>query len=157
MEIRHKLISADSHAAFENKDTFTSRMSATKWGDKIPHVAPSERGEEGERVDGWSCLRGATQRYGVCNCPAVMGEPFPNWPKRWEEIPLAGFKPLERLKAWMPTGSMPKCYFRIPRAGRSLNLGMPISSSPWYGPTTTRSANGPASATVTCRWPSCPI
>ena len=42
MEIRFGLISADSHAAF-SRDDFTSRMSASKWGDRIPHVAESER------------------------------------------------------------------------------------------------------------------
>src|SRR5438132_12784575 len=82
VELKFGLISADSHAAFD-RDTFTSRMSAAKWGDKIPHVAESER--EGEKVDGWAVYdrRGDT----VCNCPAVMGDPFPHWPKRWEEVP----------------------------------------------------------------------
>ncbi|MCH6553711.1 MAG: hypothetical protein IH793_06085 [Acidobacteria bacterium] len=35
MEIRYGRISADSHAAFD-RDDFTSRMSAGKWGDRIP-------------------------------------------------------------------------------------------------------------------------
>src|ERR1044071_1900238 len=38
MEVKFGLISADSHAGFD-RDDFTSRMSASKWGDKIPHVA----------------------------------------------------------------------------------------------------------------------
>ena len=37
MEIKFGLISADSHAAFA-RDDFTSRMSVSKWGDRIPHV-----------------------------------------------------------------------------------------------------------------------
>jgi hypothetical protein len=41
MEIKFGLISADSHAAF-HRDDFTSRMSASKWGDRIPHVASRE-------------------------------------------------------------------------------------------------------------------
>jgi len=31
-----------------DRDTFTSRMSAARWGDKIPHVAESER--EGDSI-----------------------------------------------------------------------------------------------------------
>ena len=38
MELKFGLISADSHVAFD-RNAFTSRMSRTKWGDKIPHVA----------------------------------------------------------------------------------------------------------------------
>src|SRR5580765_5674929 len=93
MELKFGLISADSHAAFD-RDTFTSRM-ASKWGDRIPHVAEAEH--EGEKVDGWAVY----DRVGetVCNCPAVMGDPFPHWPKRWEDVPKMAYDPNERLKA----------------------------------------------------------
>ncbi len=37
MEIKHGAISADSHVA-HGPDDFTSRMSVSKWGDKIPHT-----------------------------------------------------------------------------------------------------------------------
>ncbi len=33
MKIKHKLISADSHAGFD-RDDFTKRMSASKWGEQ---------------------------------------------------------------------------------------------------------------------------
>jgi predicted TIM-barrel fold metal-dependent hydrolase len=95
MEIKYGLISADSHAAF-HRDDFTSRMSAQKWGDRIPHVASKEEG--GQRVDGWS-IYGRPPRGDVCNCPAVMGDPFPTWPKVWEEVPATAFDPMKRLKA----------------------------------------------------------
>ena len=95
MEIKYGLISADSHAAFD-RHTFTSRMSESKWGDRIPHVAGVE--SEGERADGWS-VYGKPPRGQVCNCPAVMGDPFPTWPKRWEEVPKIAYDPQERLKA----------------------------------------------------------
>lgn len=95
MEIKFGLISADSHAAF-GRDDFTSRMSKAKWGDKIPHVAPYEK--NGEEFDGWS-IYGEPASGNVCNCPAVMGEPFPHWPKRWEEVPKMAYEPAERLKA----------------------------------------------------------
>lgn len=102
MEIKFGLISADSHAAFA-RDDFTSRMSEKKWGDKIPQVIEFE--QDGELHDGWS-LYGRTpsaEQRGfqpqVCNCPALMGEPFPHWPKRWEEVPKMAYDPAERLKA----------------------------------------------------------
>jgi uncharacterized protein len=95
MEIKYGLISADSHAAF-NRDDFTSRMSAKKWGDRIPHVASTEK--KGERVDNWS-VYGEPGRGQVCNCPALMGDPFPHWPKLWEEVPNMAYDPQERLKA----------------------------------------------------------
>ncbi len=95
MEIKYGLISADSHAAF-HRDDFTSRMSADKWGDRIPHVA--SKIENGKRVDGWS-IYGEPPDSTVCNCPAVMGDPFPTWPAVWEEVPRNVYDPKERLKA----------------------------------------------------------
>ena len=95
MEIKYGLISADSHAAFD-RDTFTSRMSARKWGNRIPHVAGVKR--DGKQIDGWS-VYGEPPSGSVCNCPAVMGEPFPIWPERWEEVPRIAYDPKERLKA----------------------------------------------------------
>jgi predicted TIM-barrel fold metal-dependent hydrolase len=95
MEIKYGLISADSHAAFD-RDTFTSRMSASKWGERIPHVAATSG--NGKQTDGWT-VYGQPPRGNVCNCPAVMGEPFPTWPTRWEEVPKIAYDPQERLKA----------------------------------------------------------
>src|SRR5438034_3619497 len=86
MELKFGLISADSHAAFD-RDTFTSRMSTPKWGDKIPHVAESER--DGVKVDGWAVYDQVGDT--VCNCPAVMGDPFPHWPQRWDEVPKMAY------------------------------------------------------------------
>ena len=51
MEIKHKLISADSHAGFD-RDDFTRRMSAVKWGDKIPQIVETKEG--GKRIDRWT-------------------------------------------------------------------------------------------------------
>jgi uncharacterized protein len=95
MQIKHRLISADSHAGFDRTD-FTDRMSAAKWGDRIPQVV--EIKENGKRIDRWA-VYGKPRHNDVGNCPAVMGEPFPTYPKLWEEIPLTAYKPLERLKA----------------------------------------------------------
>ncbi|HEX6513759.1 MAG TPA: amidohydrolase family protein [Chloroflexota bacterium] len=95
LNLVHGLISADSHVAFD-RDAFTSRMSRSKWGDKIPHVASRE--QDGQVVDGWA-VYGHPPDQQVCNCPALMGDPFPHWPTTWEEVPRAAFEPLERLKA----------------------------------------------------------
>src|SRR5712692_1619761 len=95
MELKFGLISADSHVAFD-RDAFTSRMSHTKWADKIPHVASQER--DGQIVDGWAVYGGPPEGQ-VCNCPAVMGDPFPHWPLRWEEVPPTAYEPQQRLKA----------------------------------------------------------
>ena len=95
MDIKFGLISADSHVAFD-RDDFTSRMSARKWGDRIPHVGGVEC--DGQVVDSWK-VYGAPARGGVCNCPALMGDPFPTWPKRWEEVPRLAYDPRERLTA----------------------------------------------------------
>jgi predicted TIM-barrel fold metal-dependent hydrolase len=95
VEIKYGLISADSHAAFA-RDDFTSRMSVKKWGDRIPHVAPYDK--NGETLDGWQIYDSPSGGQ-VCNCPAAMGEPFPHWPKRWEEVPNLVYNPRERLKA----------------------------------------------------------
>ncbi|TMA79227.1 MAG: hypothetical protein E6J74_40990, partial [Deltaproteobacteria bacterium] len=95
MEIKYGLISADSHAAFD-RDTFTARMSISKWGDRIPHVAATQG--NGNPSDGWS-IYGRPPRGSVCNCPAVMGDPFPTWPTLWEEVPRMAYDPKERLKA----------------------------------------------------------
>jgi predicted TIM-barrel fold metal-dependent hydrolase len=99
MEIRHGLISADSHVVLD-RDAFTLRMSAAKWGNRIPQVVEVEA--KGRRVERWS-VYGKTssgiEGSGVCNCPAVMGDPFPTYPSRWEQVPRSAFDPLERLKA----------------------------------------------------------
>src|SRR5829696_4789988 len=95
MEIKYGLISADSHVAF-GRDDFVERMSVRKWGDRIPHVASAER--KGEIIDGWS-VYGERPSGQVCNCPALMGEPFPNWPKRWEDVPQSAYDPRQRLIA----------------------------------------------------------
>ena len=95
MELKYKLISADSHAGF-HRDDFTRRMSATKWRERIPHVVEVE--ENGHGVHRWA-VYGIPSHNDVANCPALMGEPFPTYPKRWEEVPKAVYDPRERLKA----------------------------------------------------------
>lgn len=119
MEIRYGLISADSHAAFD-KDTYTSRMSARKWSDRIPHVAAIK--DDDAPSDGWS-VYGQAPGGNVCNCPAVMGEPFPNWPKRWEDVPKLAYDPHERLRALDIDGVDAEVLFPNPPGGSFYEFG----------------------------------
>ncbi len=102
MEIKFGLISADSHVALD-RDAFTKRMSAAKWGERIPQVIEVE--VDGRKVERWSVYAkgsGSDANFGVsgvCNCPAVMGDPFPTYPERWEDVPRRATDPIERLKA----------------------------------------------------------
>jgi len=96
MEIKYGLISADSHAAFD-RDDFTRRMSAGKWQNRIPRVVEVE--DNGRRVHRWTVYDGRPYQESVCNCPALMGDPFPSYPERWEEVPRTAYDPRERLKA----------------------------------------------------------
>ncbi len=97
MEIRHGLISADSHVVLD-KDAFTNRMSQGQWGDRIPHVVEVE--DNGRLVHRWSVDGRVARSRGVCNCPAVIDDPLRNrYPERWEDVPAKAFVPLERLKA----------------------------------------------------------
>ena len=127
MEIKYGLISADSHVAF-GRDDFTSRMSNSKWGDKIPQVVEFER--DGELLEGWSLYGqkpGSPRGFqvNVCNCPALMGEPFPNWPKRWEDVPKMAYDPAERLKALDIDRIDAEVLFPNPPGGNYFQFGDP--------------------------------
>lgn len=101
MQIKHGLISADSHIGLD-RDAFTRRMSQTKWGDRIPQVIEVE--QTGRPVHRWSvygAVAGGGEGGGVFNCPALM-EGWPEksvYPQRWEEVPRRAYDPLERLEA----------------------------------------------------------
>lgn len=103
MDVKHGLISCDSHAQLD-KDAFTSRMSKRKFGDRIPHLIdttdPVHMSEpRDDAVQRWLVNGKVTEIRGVCNCPAVMDDPMRAYhPQRWEEVPLYVYDPLERLK-----------------------------------------------------------
>jgi predicted TIM-barrel fold metal-dependent hydrolase len=97
MEIRHGLISADSHVVTE-RNAFLDRMSQSKFGDRIPQIKQVE--SKGARVERWVVNGRPLKTRGVCNCPAVMGDPDRNrYPQRWDEVPAKAYVPSERLKA----------------------------------------------------------
>jgi predicted TIM-barrel fold metal-dependent hydrolase len=119
MKIKYGLISADSHAAF-NRDAFIARMPAGKWGDRIPQVVEIEN--KGRRVERWR-VYGKPADNSVCNCPALMGEPFPTYPERWDEVPRTAFDPRERLKALDTDGVDAEVLFPNPPGGSFFEFG----------------------------------
>jgi predicted TIM-barrel fold metal-dependent hydrolase len=130
MEIRFGLISADSHAGF-HRDDFTSRMSASRWGDKIPHIAsapPREKdgdtpspfgGHEGG--EGWTVY--GRPPGALANCPALMPRHPVVTPKRWEEVPRTYYDPAERLKALDEDGVDAEVLFPNPPGNTFYSFG----------------------------------
>ena len=113
MEIKHGLISCDSHAQMD-KENWTKRMSKAKWGDRIPHliettdkayiieeiVARRPDAVQGRPAERWLVNGQVVGDRGPANCPTVMGDPMRKYyPQRWEEVPPKVYDPVERLKA----------------------------------------------------------
>jgi predicted TIM-barrel fold metal-dependent hydrolase len=97
MEIRHGLISADSHVVTE-RNAFLDRMSKSKFGERIPQIKEIE--SKGSKVERWVVNGRPLRTRGVCNCPAVMGDPNRyRYPQRWDEVPTKAYVPADRLKA----------------------------------------------------------
>jgi len=96
MEIKHGLISSDSHGQL-GKDAYKSRMSGAKWGDRIPRVIEVREEKFDFPVERW-IVNNEIQRGNVCNCPTAMGNRG-YYPQRWEEVPLEVYDPVNRLKA----------------------------------------------------------
>ena len=86
------IIDADSHLS-EPPDLWTSRMSAQKWGDAIPHVAPDER----LGLDRW--VVGGKKLTSVANW-AVAGwhEHPPSHPPSIEDADPAAFYAPQRIE-----------------------------------------------------------
>jgi len=117
MDIKYGAISADSHAGF-HRDDFAFRMSAAKWGDRVPRIVA------GEQADGWS-IYGGPPRTQVANCPALMGEPFQTYPTRWDEVPKKAYDPGERLKALDTDRVDAEVLFPNPPGGTFYQFGDP--------------------------------
>jgi hypothetical protein len=96
MEFKFGMISSDSHGQL-GRDAYTSRMSAAKWGDRIPHIVEVREDKFDFPVERW-VVNGEIQGSNVCNCPTAM-EKRNYYPQRWEEVPLEVYDPIHRLKA----------------------------------------------------------
>jgi predicted TIM-barrel fold metal-dependent hydrolase len=104
MKIKYGLISCDSHAQL-HKDTWTSRMSHERWGDKIPHLFETSDTKHmavalDRPVQRWLVNGQVVGERGVVNCPTVMNDPMrKTFPQRWDEVPAKVYDPLTRLEA----------------------------------------------------------
>ncbi|MBM3340885.1 MAG: amidohydrolase [Betaproteobacteria bacterium] len=104
MQIKHGLISCDSHAQLD-KDAWTKRMSKAKFGDAIPQIRDTTSREHmihasDKPVQRWFVNGKVVGERGTVNCPTAMGDPMrKTYPQRWEEVPVFVYDPAERLKA----------------------------------------------------------
>lgn len=96
MEIKHGLISSDSHGQL-GKDAYTTRMSRAKWGERIPQIVEIREDKFDSPVERWM-VNGEIQSGNVCNCPTAMVDRS-SYPQRWEEVPLEVYDPASRLRA----------------------------------------------------------
>lgn len=97
MSITNTFISVDEHVQ-EHPEVWTKRLSRQKWGERIPHVAKSDNGNERWLIDGREIALD-----GVADCGAVMAERT-KCPQRWADVPAAVYDPKERLKAMDEAG-----------------------------------------------------
>jgi len=74
-------------------DTWTSRMSAAKWGDKIPQLKPLDK----ER-DAWFVYGEPNKRLGVAIVHGALADRAKSV-NRWEDVPRIAYVPAERVKA----------------------------------------------------------
>ncbi len=93
----YEVISADDHVQ-EPPDLWTSRLSKTKFGDRIPHLERDTDGAEHWVVDGRVLLDGHVALTGAL-MPDVTQEP-----RQWSEVPPAAYVPADRLKAMDEVG-----------------------------------------------------
>src|SRR5947209_5924816 len=92
MEPMRGLISADDHVQ-EHPEVWTSRMSAAKWGDRVPHVEKQTDDSDWWIIDG--------QRFpltGAATAGAGL-EDRSNAPRRWADVPTSYYNPKARLQA----------------------------------------------------------
>ncbi len=87
-----RFISADDHLV-EHPNVWRERMSPARWGDRIPHLAEQKDGSQRWVVDG---------RPLPASGIADVGALFPDRgqvAQRWSDVPLAAYRPAERLTA----------------------------------------------------------
>ncbi|HYJ17348.1 MAG TPA: amidohydrolase family protein [Candidatus Limnocylindria bacterium] len=92
-----QFISVDEHVQ-EHPDVWTKRLSAAKWGERIPHVAKDAQGNERWLIDGRPIAMD-----GVADCGAVMAPRTAN-PTRWADVPAMVYDARQRLRAMDAAG-----------------------------------------------------
>jgi predicted TIM-barrel fold metal-dependent hydrolase len=97
VQLKYGLISVDDHVQ-EPPDLWTSRLSKSKWGDRVPRLERAPDGTERWLVDGQTVLDGR-----AANAGALMADRNRE-PDRWKEVPPAAYRPSERLKAMDDAG-----------------------------------------------------
>jgi predicted TIM-barrel fold metal-dependent hydrolase len=97
VQLKYGLISVDDHVQ-EPPDLWTSRLSKSKWGDRVPRLERAPDGTERWLVDGETVLDGR-----AANAGALMADRNRE-PGRWEEVPPAAYRPSARLKAMDDAG-----------------------------------------------------
>ena len=120
---------ADSHAAFE-RDDFIRRMSAARhWKNPyspctalVLNVVKIKDAVLSSLLD---CLRWPAQSRERVQLSRSMGDPFPTYPERWEEVPRTAYDPLERLKALDADGVDAEVLFPNPPGGNYFDFGDP--------------------------------
>ena len=90
--MKYRVISTDDHLQ-EAPDTWTSRMSAAKWGDKIPQLKPLDK----ER-DAWFVYGEPNKRLGIAIVHGALADRAKSV-NRWEDVPKIAYVPAERVKA----------------------------------------------------------
>ena len=119
MEIKHGLISADSHVIMA-PDTYTDRMSRARWGDLIPQMVEVMDKRENRLVHRWKIYGQTPEVDRGFNCPAALeNNPLRNiYPKRWEEVPARVYDPFERAEAQDSDGVDGEVLFNMPNFSR---------------------------------------
>jgi predicted TIM-barrel fold metal-dependent hydrolase len=107
MAFQHKAISVDSHVQ-EKPNTWTSRMSKAKWGERIPHIVEVDSTTMfGNQKESWLINNEITPSLAACQ--AVMPNRMTT-PTRWSEVPACVYEAPERAKA-MDLDGVSGCVF----------------------------------------------
>src|ERR1044071_6191623 len=104
MKIQYGLISCDSHAQL-HKDTWLSRMSSAKFGDRIPQLRETTNKEDMVKasdtpVERWFVNGKLVGNRGTVNCPTLMNDPMrATFPQTWADLPPEVYDHHHRLNA----------------------------------------------------------
>jgi uncharacterized protein len=102
--MKYRVISTDDHLQ-EAPDTWTSRMSAAKWGDKIPQLKPLDKEREA-----WFVYGEPNKRLGIAIVHGALADRAKSV-NRWEDVPRIAYVPAERVKAMDQDGVDVQTFF----------------------------------------------